>query len=46
MSEVVYRSRIHLVRNQGPHRSATMPAGETVEFGVHSEVAAHYGVAM
>jgi hypothetical protein len=46
MSEVAYRSRVHVVRKQGPDRVAAMPAGEDVPFGVHSEIAAHYGVEM
>ncbi len=46
MGDVVYRSEITLVRNRGPHRTALLPAGESVDFGVHSEVAAHYGVSM
>ncbi len=46
MSEVVYRSRVQLTRHRGVHRSAMMPAGERVEFGVHGAVAEHYGVSM
>jgi hypothetical protein len=44
MAEPVYRSVIRVVRHGGPRRTATLPAGEEVAFGVHSEVAAHYGV--
>ena len=44
LSEVVYRSEITLVRNQGVHRTATMPGGERVDFGVHGAIAEHYGV--
>ena len=45
MSEVVYRSEVRLVRRQGPHRTAELPATEEpVEFGVHSAIAAYYGV--
>ena len=46
MSDVAYRSRVELTRNKGVHRTAKMPAGEEVEFGVHGAVAAHYGVSM
>lgn len=46
MGEVVYRSRIRIERVRGPLRRAYLPAlGEPVEFGVHDEVADHYGVA-
>jgi hypothetical protein len=42
---VVYRSRIYLERVKGPLRRAYLPATERpVWFGVHSEVAKHYGV--
>ena len=41
---VAYRSRVRLERIKGPLRIAHLPIdGETV-FGVHSEVAEHYGV--
>lgn len=43
MGEVVYRSRVRVVRERGPLRIADMPAGERTSFGVHSEIAAHYG---
>jgi hypothetical protein len=43
MGEVVYRPRVRVIRNRGRLRTAEMPAGERVRFGVHSEVAAHYG---
>ena len=46
MGEVVYRSEIRLVRHRGPHRTAALPAGESVEFGVHGPVAEHYGVSL
>lgn len=41
MSEVLYRSRVEVVRHQGAYRTARLPEGE-VEFGVHSEIAEHY----
>lgn len=45
MGEVVYRSRIEIERDRGPMRTAKLPArDEPIEFGVHSEVAEHYGV--
>lgn len=45
MSEVVYRSNVRIERKRGPIRLAYIPAVEKpVTFGVHSEVAAHYGV--
>lgn len=44
MAEVVYESHVRVVRERGPHRSAELPAGEFVAFGVHGAVAEHYGV--
>ena len=44
MGDVVYRSEIALTRDRGPLRTATMPGGESVEFGVHGAIAEHYGV--
>lgn len=45
MAEVAYRSKVSIERERGPLRWATLPAEpERVPFGVHSEVAAHYGV--
>lgn len=42
---VVYTSRVRIERVKGPVRRAYLPAEkEPVIFGVHSEVAAHYGV--
>ena len=41
---VAYRSRIGLQRIKGPLRIAQLPIDGSVKFGVHSEVAAHYGV--
>jgi hypothetical protein len=45
MADVVYESQVRVVRERGPNRSAEMPAGEQVAFGVHGAVADHYGVA-
>ena len=43
--ESVYASRVRIERLQGPVRNAWLPAeSEPVTFGVHSEIAAHYGV--
>lgn len=43
--EVVYRSRVRIVREEGPLRTAHLPAeGDPVHFGVHAEIAEHYGV--
>ncbi len=45
MSEVVYRSQVRVVREKGAYRTAVLPATpEPVDFGVHSAIAAHYGV--
>ncbi|MDE3025689.1 MAG: hypothetical protein KGI93_08975 [Acidobacteriota bacterium] len=46
MGELAYVSRVRIVRIQGPLRRAHLPGEEEpVFFGVHDEVAAHYGVA-
>lgn len=45
MGQVVYRSKVSIERAKGPLRWATLPAEpRPVAFGVHSEVAEHYGV--
>ena len=42
---VAYRAQIRIKRIKGPLRRAYLPAEETaVQFGVHSEIAEHYGV--
>jgi hypothetical protein len=44
MGDVVYTSRVRVLRHRGPLREAQVPGrDEPVTFGVHSEVAAHYG---
>jgi hypothetical protein len=44
-AEPAYISRVKIERLGGPQRLAYLPAeDEPVEFGVHSEVAEHYGV--
>jgi hypothetical protein len=46
MGEVTYRSRVRIERVLGPLRRAYLPAEpEPVLFGVHDEIADHYGVA-
>ena len=43
--EAAYVSRVRIERLGGPHRLAYLPAeDEPVAFGVHSEIAEHYGV--
>jgi len=45
VTDVVYTSRARIERIRGPLRRATLPAAaEPVWFGVHDEVADHYGV--
>ncbi len=45
MSNVVYRSHARIERQGGPIRRATLPGVDhPVWFGVHSEIAEHYGV--
>jgi hypothetical protein len=41
---VMYRSHVRIERVKGPLRRAHLPAEpEAVLFGVHSEIAEHYG---
>jgi hypothetical protein len=45
VGEVVYTCRTRVERIAGPLRRAYVPgAKEPIEFGVHDEVADHYGV--
>lgn len=45
MSDVKYRSAVRVERVRGPIRNAWIPAkGEHITFGVHSDIAEHYGV--
>lgn len=45
MNEDVYISNVRIERIRGPIRRAFLPAEEEpVTFGVHSEIATHYGV--
>ena len=42
---VVYRSHVRIERARGPLRRAYVPVeSEPALFGVHSEIAEHYGV--
>jgi hypothetical protein len=42
---VAYRSTVRIERVKGPLRRAYLPAeSQPVLFGVHSEIAQHYGV--
>ncbi len=42
---VVYRSRTRIERLRGPLRRAWVPARpDPITYGVHSEIAEHYGV--
>ncbi len=44
-SEVVYTSKVRIERIGGPVRRAYLPTeAEPTMFGVHSEIAEHYGV--
>lgn len=44
-SDVVYVSRIRIERIRGPLRRAEVPgSSEAIYFGVHDEIADHYGV--
>lgn len=45
MGDVAYRSVIEVERIKGPMRRAWLPAlTEPITFGVHSDIAEHYGV--
>lgn len=45
MTDVVYRSVVKIERVKGPVRKAWLPAlDNNITFGVHSEIAEHYGV--
>jgi hypothetical protein len=46
-TDVVYVSRVRIERVKGPYRRAYLPVeAEPVAFGVHSEIAEHYGTDM
>jgi hypothetical protein len=43
MSDVVYRSHVHIHRIKGPLRIATLPGeSQPVVFSVHGAIAEHY----
>lgn len=45
MGNVVYTSHVRVERLRGPLRRASVPgSAEPVFFGVHDEIADHYGV--
>ena len=45
--QVIYVSRVRIERVKGPYRRAYLPAEpDPVAFGVHDEIAAHYGTDM
>jgi hypothetical protein len=45
VGDVVYTSRVRIVRRAGPVREAQLPGlDHVVTFGVHDEIAEHYGV--
>ena len=45
--QVAYRSNVRIERVKGPLRRAYLPVeAEPTLFGVHSEIAEHYGVSM
>jgi hypothetical protein len=45
MGEVVYTSRVEVVRTEGRRRRIDVPgAAEPLAIGVHGAIAAHYGV--
>ncbi len=45
MGEVVYTSRVRVERLRGSLRRASLPGtDEPIFFGVHDEIADHYGV--
>lgn len=45
MGEVVYTSKVTIVRERGPVRTARLPGCDhAVTFGVHGAIAEHYGV--
>jgi hypothetical protein len=46
VGEAAYTSRVSIVRERGPLRTARLPGrDDPVTFGVHGAVAEHYGVA-
>ncbi len=45
MADVTYVSKVRITRRKGPLRDAKVPGRDApVTFGVHSEIASHYGI--
>jgi hypothetical protein len=45
MSDVIYTSRVHIERKQGPLRIAKLPGEpQPVAFSVHGAIAEHYKI--
>jgi hypothetical protein len=45
MADVVYTSKVRIVRQRGPLRTAVLPGeAQTVSFSVHGAIAEHYRV--
>jgi hypothetical protein len=45
MSDVVYTSRVQIVRDRGPLRTAQLPGeSQPVRFSVHGAIAKHYKI--
>lgn len=42
MGDHVYTAEVSVSRHSGPDRTARLPAGEQVAFGVHGPMAGHY----
>ena len=38
----LYESRITVNKVSGTHRRATLPTGQSIDFGVHGPIAAHF----
>lgn len=38
----LYDSVVHVEKVHGTHRRATLPTGQTIDFGVHGPIAAHF----
>ena len=38
----LYDSTVHVEKIQATHRRATLPTGQTIDFGVHGPIAAHF----
>ena len=38
----LYESVVRVVKVQGTHRRASLPTGQTIDFGVHGAIANHF----